>query len=139
MTSRRASAALLVLALAASAPALAQSARTRNVEVKPGQETRLAVAPNLKKDCKQGAPGEIRVVTGPKNGSLVSKGGKLRTPTSYRCPNIEALVQTLFYKPNDKYTGPDEVVIETKLPDAPAETVTIKINVTDKAKGQVDL
>lgn len=121
--------AILAAALALAAPALAQTTVTRSENVVSGKSVRLAIVPNLKKDCSPGPMPEIRVSGAPKNGSLVTKVGKIKTPASYRCPNKEAAVQAVFYEAKANYTGADEVVVDIKNSDGQVQTQTIKITV----------
>ncbi|MDP4023631.1 4-aminobutyrate aminotransferase [Methylobacterium sp. NEAU 140] len=123
-----------LLALAAgglllAGPALAQTTVTRSKSVASGQTVRLEIAPNLKKDCNPGPMPEIKVSGAPKNGSVITKVGKLKTPAGYRCPNKEAAVQALFYQAKAGYTGADEVTFEVKNSDGQVQTQTIKITV----------
>lgn len=121
-------------ALCASAlPLAAQDAIFRSVTAPSGRTTRLAVVPNLDKQCKPGQLGTLKVVTAPKNGSLIMRTGKVRTPGTYRCPNLDATIQALFYRPHDRYAGADEIVLETKLPDGNPQTVTVRITVTPRS------
>lgn len=124
---------LALIAILPADPATAQDAVYRSVTAPAGRTTRLAVVPNLKKDCKPGELGTLRVVTAPKHGSLIVRNAKVRTPGTYRCPNVDATIQALFYKPNDRYAGPDEMVVEAKLPDGNPQTVTVQITVTAKS------
>src|SRR5829696_4841257 len=125
--------ALFLVALGAPAPA--QTSVYRSVNAASGKPVRVRVVTNLKKDCTVGAPAAIRVVTPPKNGSLVVKNGKLKTPADYRCPNIETPVQGVFYQSNPKYTGSDEVAFEVKTADGTTQAISIKITVGDKPVG----
>jgi hypothetical protein len=113
-------------------PALAQTSVYRSVDAEAGKPVRVRVVTNLKKDCTVGAPAAIRVVTPPKNGSLVVKNGKLKTPADYRCPNVETPVQGVFYQSKPKYTGSDEVAFEVKTAEGNTQSISIKINVSDK-------
>jgi len=133
-------AAPLAAAVAASwlclaGPALAQTTVTRSETVPAGKQARLVIVPNLKKDCSSGPMPEIKVVTPPKSGSLITKAGKLKTPAKYRCPNKDAEVQAIFYQPNSGYTGSDGVVVEIKNSDGEVEKRDIRITVdkSDKA------
>jgi len=125
-----ATAALCLFALGEAA--LAQTSVYRSVNAASGKSVRVRVVTNLKKDCTVGAPASIRVVTPPKNGSLVVKNGKLKTPADYRCPNVETPVQAVFYQSNPKYTGSDEVAFEVKTAEGPTQSISIKIHVGDK-------
>ena len=123
--------------LLGASPAAAQTTRTATVA--PGKVARIAVETALKKDCSIGEIGGIRLVTAPKNGSAVIRSGKLKTPSSFRCPNIETPVQALFYQPNKNFSGSDEISYETRTPEGEQRTFTVKINVTSKppAKGGI--
>lgn len=123
----------LAATFALLAPAAAQTTVTRSETVASGKAVRLVIAPNLKKDCSIGPMPEIRVATAPKNGSLVTKAGKLKTPASYRCPNKEAEAQGIFYQSKAGYSGSDEVLIEIKTSDGGVERQDIRITV-DAAK-----
>lgn len=133
--------ALALSVLAAGAGfASAQTARTATIQ--PGKPARIAVVTALKNDCSVGAIGSIRVITAPRSGSIVVRGGELTTPASFRCPNKKTPVQALFYEPNRNFQGTDEISYETKNTDGVTETVTLKINVTSKPapkSGIVDL
>ena len=120
-------AALLVGLGAASA----QSVRTATIM--PGKAARIHVVTALKKDCTQsGEAGSIRVTSQPKNGTTIVNGGRLKTPASYRCPNVETQVQQLIYSPKKDFQGTDEVTFEMKDADGNTTTQTVKINVTAK-------
>lgn len=122
-----------VMALALLGGAGAASAQTtRTATIQPGKPVRLAVVTAFRKDCSLGEVGSIRVVTPPKNGSIVVRGGKLTTPSGFRCPSKDTQVQALFYEPNKNFQGTDELSYETKDPDGATQTVIIKINVTAK-------
>ena len=112
-----------------AAPALAQTTITKSETVAAGKTVRLAIVPNLKKDCSAGPIPEFRISGAPKNGALITKSGKQKTPSSYRCPNKDAAVQGLFYQPKDGYTGADEVTFEIKNSDGQVQTQNIKITV----------
>jgi VCBS repeat-containing protein len=134
-------------ALLLAGSAWAQTTVTRSKTVAPGQTVRLEIAPNLKKDCSPGPMPEFKVSGAPKNGSVITKVGKLKTPASYRCPNKEAAVQALFYQANAGFTGTDDVTFEVKTSDGQVQTQTIKITVggtsakpgTDAKKEGTDL
>lgn len=134
-------------ALLFAGSAMAQTTVTRSKTVAPGQTVRLEIAPNLKKDCTPGPMPEFKVSGAPKNGSVITKVGKLKTPASYRCPNKEAAVQALFYQPNSGFTGTDDVTFEVKSSDGQVQTQTVKITVgganakpgTDAKKEGTDL
>jgi hypothetical protein len=72
---------------------------------------------------------EIRVSGAPKNGSLITKVGKIKTPAKYRCPSKEAAVQAVFYQSKDGFTGSDEVTVDVKDSDGNVQTQNIKITV----------
>lgn len=141
--------AAVTAALLFAAPALAQTTVTRSETTASGKTVRLAIVPNLKKDCSVGPMPEIRVSGAPKNGSLITKAGKIKTPASYRCPNKEAAVQAIFYQSKAGFSGFDEVTVDVKSSDGTVETQNIKITVDgakkddkvkdDKVKGATDL
>ena len=124
--------ALALVSLALAGPALAQTSNYRSMNVVAGKPTRLAVVTALKKDCTAGTIGGVKVVTVPKNGNLSLKRGKLKTPASFRCPNVETQAEAVFYQPKAKFTGDDEIVYETKSADGEVERFTVKITVGDK-------
>lgn len=123
----------LVATLALLAPAAAQTTVTRTETVATGKPVRLVIAPNLKKDCSIGPMPEIRVATAPKNGTIVTKAGKLKTPASFRCPNKDVEAQGVFYQSKAGYSGSDEVLIEIKTSEGNVERQDIRITV-DAAK-----
>lgn len=122
----------VALALAASAPAAAQTGIHRSATVEKGKTLRIAVVTALKKDCTVGDVGSVRIVSPPKNGQLAVRSGKGKTPASFRCPNVETPLQGLFYQSKPNFAGSDEVVYETRTPDGATETFNVKITVTDK-------
>lgn len=138
-------AAFVALALTVlAAPAVAQTSVTRSETVAMGKQARLGIAPALKRDCAVGPMPEIKVLTAPKNGSLITRGGKIKTPSAYRCPNVETQAQAIFYQSNARYTGEDEVSFEIKTADGALQRFTVKITVTGAAtpepkKGTTDL
>jgi hypothetical protein len=117
-----------------AAPALGQTTITKSETVQSGKTVRLAIVPNLKKDCSAGPMPEFRISGAPKNGVTITKVGKQTTPASYRCPNKEAAVQGLFYQPKAGFTGADEVTFEIKNADGQVQTQNIKITVEAAAK-----
>lgn len=127
----RLTAGVLILAMLGGIGA-ASAQTTRTATIRPGKPVRIAVVTAFKKDCSLGEVGSIRVVTAPKNGSIVVRGGKLKTPGAFRCPNKDTDVQALFYEPNKNFQGTDELAYETKDPDGSTQTVNIKLNVTSK-------
>lgn len=129
MTALRPLAAILAGSLILAGPAFAQTTVTRSKAVAAGKTVRLEIAPNLKKDCSPGPMPEFKISGAPKNGSVITKVGKLKTPGSYRCPNKDAAVQALFYQPNNGFTGSDEVTFEVRSSDGQVQTQTIKITV----------
>jgi hypothetical protein len=122
-----------VIALATFAGLGAASAQAvRTATIQPGKPARIHVVTFLKKDCSQGTEGSIRVVTPPKNGNTSVRTGKLKTPASFRCPNVETQAQQLIYEPRKDFQGSDEVTFEIKDADGTTATETLKINVTAK-------
>lgn len=114
----------------AAGPALAQTAaKVREHSVASGKQVRLVMVPNLKKDCSLGPQPELKVTSPPKNGALIQRAGKVKTPATYRCPNAEANVQALFYESKAGFTGSDEVTVEIKGTDGNVSTQTIKLTV----------
>lgn len=134
--------ALALSALLAGA-GLASAQTVRTATIQPGKPARIAVITAFKADCSIGAVGSIRVITPPKSGSIVVRGGELTTPASFRCASKKTPVQALFYEPNRNFQGTDEISYETKSTEGVTETVTLKINVTTKPaapkSGVVDL
>ncbi len=115
-------------------PATAQSTVTRSQNAASGKATRLLIAPNLKKDCSNGPMPEFKITTAPKNGSVISRSGKLKTPASYRCPNKEAEAQALYYESKPGFTGTDEVLVEIKTSEGTIERQDIRITVDASKK-----
>ena len=130
----RTTTALVTGLLLIGAPALAQTTTTRTETAASGKSVRLVIAPNLKKDCSPGPVPEIRVIDAPKNGALITKAGKIKTPASYRCPNKEASVQAIFYQSKAGYTGADAVTVEIKTAEGTIEKQDIRITVGGGAK-----
>jgi hypothetical protein len=126
------SSAALVFALVLAGPAAAQSSNYRSMNAVAGKIARVAVVTALKKDCSVGEIGGVRVVTVPKNGNLSLKKGKLKTPATFRCPNVETPAEVVFYQPKANFKGEDEIVYETKSADGAVERYTVKITVSDK-------
>lgn len=121
--------AALALSLIGGA-AVAQTTLTRSESTTTGKLTRIAVSPNLKQDCSTGQTPEVKVTGAPKNGTVVTRGAKAKTPASYRCPNVEAQVQSVYYQSNPKFTGSDEATFEIKTADGAVQRITVKITVT---------
>lgn len=119
-------------AVLAAAPAVAQTGIYRSATVEKGKTLRVAVVTALKKDCSVGPVGSVRVIDPPKSGQLAVRAGKLKTPASFRCPNVETPVQGLFYQSRPNFSGTDEVAYETRTPDGATETFRVRITVTDK-------
>jgi hypothetical protein len=136
MTSRLAPYAAAISGAALCCLASAASAQTsqvfRNAEAVAGKVTRLGVVSNLKKDCKLGAPAEVKVVTAPKNGALEVRDGKVKTSERTRCPNLEISVKAILYKAPAKFRGEDQAVFEIKNADGELRSVTVKINVSER-------
>jgi hypothetical protein len=132
---RMALAVLTIAATIAGGPASAQTAGQRTVSVEKGKTLRLAVITALKRDCSLGEIGGVRIINAPKNGQVAVRSGKLKTPASFRCPNVETPVQGLFYQSKPNFSGSDEVSYETRNAEGGTETFTVKITVTDKAGG----
>ncbi len=128
MTFARPLAALLAGSLVV-APAFAQTTITKSETVSAGKTARLAIVPNLKTDCSAGPMPEFKVSGAPKNGALITKTGKQKTPANYRCPNKDTAVQALFYQPKAGFTGADEVTFEIRNADGKVQTQNIKITV----------
>lgn len=110
----------------------ASAQTTRTATILPDKPVRIAVITAFKKDCTLGEVGSIRVVTAPKNGSIVVRGGNLKTPSAYRCPSKDTAVQQLFYQSNKNFEGTDELSYETKDTDGTTQTVNVKLNVSKK-------
>lgn len=110
-----------------TAPVLAQV--TTKVNAASGKSVRLVIAPNLKRDCSVGPLPEIRIIGAPKNGSLITRAGKVKTPASYRCPSKDAEVQAVFYQSRNGYTGSDEATFEIRTADGSTEKRTVQITV----------
>lgn len=119
--------------------ALSQEPTVRNATIAPGKVARVAVVTALKRDCSLGEVGSVRVVTPPKNGSIEVRGAKVKTPASFRCPNVETQTQQVFYKPNANFNGTDEISYETRSPDGATQTITVKITVSAKPSGRKDV
>jgi hypothetical protein len=132
------SSAAFVVAFALAGPAFAQTSNYRSIDATAGKAARVAVVTPLKKDCSVGQIGGVRVVTVPKNGSLQLKKGKLKTPASFRCPNVETQAEAVFYTAKPKFTGEDEIVYETKSADGAIERFTVKITVKPAGNAPAD-
>jgi len=120
--------------LTAAGPAWADTVQ-KTETVASGKTGRLLVTPNLKKDCSEGPMPEFRFSAYPKNGAVVVKAGKQKTPASFRCPNKEAGVMGVFYQPKDGFTGSDELTFEVKSADGDVQTRVFKITVEAASKG----
>ncbi len=125
---------LLLAASAALAvyPAGAQTSSYRTAAAQTGKPTRLWTVTAIRKDCTVGDIGGVKVVSPPKNGTLSLSRGKLKSPASFRCPNLETPVELVIYVPKAKFTGQDEVSFETKSADGTVEKHTFRIEVSDK-------
>lgn len=120
--------AALVAAGLATTPALAQTIQ-KTETVASGKTGRLVVVPSLKKDCSEGPMPEFRFAATPKNGVLLVKAGKQRTPASFRCPNKDTAAIGVFYQPKSGFTGTDEATVEIKNSDGDVQTQVFKITV----------
>lgn len=125
-------AALVVTGACFSASAQEQLYRT--AEVASGKQTRIAIYGNVSKECTAGQPPDIKVVKPPAHGTLAVRSGKTKPGSLARCPALEVLAQGVFYQPNPKYMGADEVAFEVKRSDGRNQAVTVKITVSDKPK-----
>lgn len=126
---------LAAAAMGAAAPASAQTSQMfRSAEVVAGKPARLGFVTNVTKDCKLGPAAEVRVVTPPKNGTLEVRDAKQKTSDKARCPNLETSVKAIFYQAPARYRGDDQVVFEIKNADGQLRSVTVKINVAERAK-----
>jgi hypothetical protein len=123
---------MAMLVLAGDATAQEQLFRTLNVGL--GARVRLGIHGNVSPTCEAGALPEIKVVTSPKNGSLAVTSGKTKAGALARCASLEVPARAVFYQPNPRYAGPDEVAYEITRPNRPAQTITIKIMVGGAAK-----
>jgi hypothetical protein len=123
---------LAAVLLLAPVAAHAQAGAYRSATVAPGKTTRIGMVSALKKDCAIGPLTDVKVVTAPKHGTLNVKSAKVKTPATFRCPNVETPVQGVFYQPNKGYTGADEVKYEIKGLDGNTRQVTVQITVSDK-------
>jgi hypothetical protein len=121
------------LLLTTGLPALAQTSTYRSGTVAPGKTARIGVVTALKKDCTVGPAVDVKVLTAPKHGTLNIRKSKLKTPATFRCPNVETPVQGLFYQAKPCYIGTDEIKYEAQAPDGTTRQITVQINVTDKS------
>lgn len=120
--------------LIAAGPVQAETVQ-KTETVASGKTGRLLVTPNLKKDCSEGPMPEFRFSAYPKNGAVVVKAGRQKTPAGFRCPNKEAGVMGVFYQPKDGFTGSDELTFEVKSADGEVQTRVFKITVEAASKG----
>lgn len=107
----------------------------RQVEVKGGTATRIAVLPNLKKDCSNGPLPEFKILRTPSHGKIIARRSRIHTGKDHRCPDTDALAQVLFYQANPNYDGPDEVAIEITSPQGAKAISNAQIMVRGKPKG----
>src|SRR4051812_32881719 len=119
-------AAAVALALASGGDAAAQEQIFRSASAVSGKQVRLGAYEYVSKDCAPGPLPEIKVITPPKNGSLAVRHGKTKAGALSRCPKLEVPAQGVFYQPNARYTGADEVSYEVKRPDRPTQAITVK-------------
>lgn len=127
--------AIALASLCLAGPALAQERPSRNVDAQPGKQVRLIMEGNVGQDCKPGAPVEIKVVTQPRNGSLVVRAGETPVGLLKRCPSLKVPVQAVFYQAKAGFSGSDEVSFEIKR-EGKVQTQTVRITVTDKPKAE---
>ena len=119
-------------AVLAASPALAQTSSYRSATAQSGKPTRIWTVSAIKKDCSIGTIGGVKVVTPPKNGTLSLTRGKLKSPPTFRCPNLETPVELVIYQSRPNFSGSDEVSFETKNADGVVEKHTIRIEMSDK-------
>lgn len=130
----RSAAVVLGLVLTSAATAgMAQTSSYRSATAESGKPARIAVVTPIKADCSIGTLGGVRVITAPKNGTMTLKRGKLKTPATFRCPNVESTVEGVFYESKPNFVGMDEVVFETKSADGQIARSTVQITVSGKA------
>lgn len=127
----RSGAALFAVAIV-TCGASAQTSNYRSASAEAGKSVRIATVTPLKADCSVGELGGVRVVTSPKNGTLTLKRGKLKTPATFRCPNVETMVEGVFYQSKPAFTGTDEIVYETKSGSGQIARFTVQITVSNK-------
>ncbi len=125
---------LSALVALGAGPAGAQEQVFRTADVPPGKQVRLGVYGNVSKECTVGPMPEIKVATPPKHGQLAIRNMKTKPGTLKRCASLEVPIQNVFYQAPAKYNGPDEVAYEVKQADGRVRVLTVKINVSDKAK-----
>lgn len=113
-------------------PAGAQTSNYTSARAETGKATKIWTVSAIKKDCSIGQIGGVKVLAAPKSGMLSLVRGKMKSPATFRCPNLETPVEMVVYKSQPKFTGSDEVVYETKSADGIVERHTIKIEVSDK-------
>jgi hypothetical protein len=125
---------ILTATLLLAGPATAQEQLYRTVNVAQGARVRLGIHGNVSSTCEVGALPEIKVVTPPKNGSLAVSSGKTKAGALARCATLEVPAQAVFYQPNPRYSGSDEVAYQVTRADRPTQTITIRIMVGGAAK-----
>lgn len=122
-----------LLALGAPTPGLAQTSVYRSLDAASGKPIRVRVVTNLKRDCSVGSGAEVKVVNPPKNGDVVIRNGKMKTPASFRCPNVETPVQIVTYQSKAKFVGSDEVGLQVKTAEGAVQAINVKLNVAETA------
>jgi hypothetical protein len=128
------SAAAVLCLLALGGPGLAQQTSVyRSIDAASGKAVRVRVVTSLKKDCTVGPAAEVKVLTTPKNGDIVVRNDKMKTPANFRCPNVETPVQIVWYKSKPNFVGSDDLALQIKTPDGPVQSINIKMNVGEKA------
>ena len=125
-----------VVAVVWASGAGAQTSNYKSAEAEAGKPVRLSVVTPFKKDCSVGELGGVRVVNAPKNGSVTLKRGKLKTPGTFRCPNVDTTAEAVIYVSKPNFTGKDEVVYDTKSADGEITRFTVQITVTAGAPGK---
>lgn len=112
----------------ATGPALAQ-AKTSSVSVSSGKEIRLGAYGGFQKDCSPGALHEVKVLSPPKNGSLVVKTASLKSSASSACPNKEGPAQVVFYQSKEAFAGTDTLTYQVRNPAGQTQSFTVSVTV----------
>ena len=87
-----------------------QDADYSAVTVSNRQVTRLGLhGPARDKDCALRSPPVVSIVDAPTSGELQVRGAKIKLPATSSCPEIEAPVQAVLFRPKPKLVGQDKV------------------------------
>jgi hypothetical protein len=116
--------ALLVAVATSSA---AQEQMSRFTYAKADSWTRLSLVALVTDECTVGPMPDIRLITPPSHGTFVVRKATLKPSGLRRCPNLQAPVHVIAYRPRSGFSGIDRVVFSVTRQDGRQQIVTTRI------------